>query len=142
MWVCFFDDRKKDGVSGPGTITENTDYLSDIINNNNYQDGAYTGTGSGFRGDITVEVMAEGGQITAITVVSSNDDKQFFDRAKSSIISDIISNQSVEVDAVSGATFSSSGIIEAVANALDLSYTNPNSERPGKGNGNKGKGKR
>ena len=63
------------------------------------------------------------------------------------------------MDAVSGATFSSNGIIEAVANALDLSYTNPNSEgprgnkhhgedsnedfpgeRPGKGHGNKGKG--
>ena len=63
-------------------------------------------------------------------MVSSNDDKQFFDRAKSSIISDIISTQSVEVDAVSGATFSSNGILEAVANALELSYTNPNSESP------------
>lgn len=132
--------ENKDGVSGPGTITENTDSLSDIINSNNYQDGVYTGTGSGFRGDITVEVTVEGGQITAITVVSSNDDKQFFDRAKSSIISDIISNQSVEVDAVSGATFSSNGIIEAVANALDISYTNPNSESPKRGHGNKGKG--
>jgi Na+-transporting NADH:ubiquinone oxidoreductase subunit NqrC len=45
------------------------------------------------------------------------------------VISDIIQKQFVNVDAVSGATFSSNGIIEVVANALNAGFTNPNSER-------------
>ena len=85
-----------------------------------YQDGIYTGVGSGFRGDISVKVTVEKGLISDITVLSSNDDAQFFDRAKSDIISQIISTQSVNVDTVSGATFSSNGIIAAVADALGI----------------------
>lgn len=104
-----------------------------------YQDGVYTGTGSGFRGDISVEVTVEGGVIVDITVISTEDDRQFFDRA-SSVISRIISAQSMDVDAVSGATFSSNGIIEAVADALNVPYSNPNNGSTQRGHGKKGVG--
>lgn len=83
-----------------------------------YKDGTYTGTGTGFRGQITVSVVVSGGKITKITTVSSKDDAKYFDRAFSSITKNIISDQSSEVDTVSGATFSSRGIISAVSNAL------------------------
>ena len=105
-----------------------------------YTDGVYTGIGSGFRGEISVEVTVENGLITDISVISSNDDKQFFDRASNSIISSIISTQSVDVDAVSGATFSSNGIIEAVADALNISFSNPNNEKIQREHGQKGNG--
>lgn len=85
-----------------------------------YKDGTYSGSGSGFRGETTtVSVTVSGGVITDIEAVSYGDDREFFDRAFSSIVSQIISTQSTEVDAVSGATFSSNGIMEAVANALN-----------------------
>ena len=90
-------------------------------------DGVYKGTGTGFRGTTTVSVTVAGGQITDITVDSYADDEQFFDRAKSGVIANILSQQSVQVDTVTGATFSSNGIIEAVTNALGLSYDNSNS---------------
>lgn len=68
-------------------------------------------------------VTVSGGKITDIKIDSYQDDQQFFERASSTIIQRIISNQSVNVDAVSGATYSSNGIKEAVANALNLSFT-------------------
>lgn len=83
-----------------------------------YRDGVYTGVGTGFRGKISVEVTVENGTITNITVLSSSDDRKFSKRAIKGILPNIISQQSVDVDTVSGATFSSNGILEAVADAL------------------------
>lgn len=91
-----------------------------------YLDGTYTGTGQGFRGDITVEVTVVGGAIQDITVISQQEDAQFFNRAESAVIQEILSSQSTDVTPVSGATFSSNGIMEAVSNALNLEFENPN----------------
>ncbi|MGN1457352.1 MAG: FMN-binding protein, partial [Acutalibacteraceae bacterium] len=55
----------------------------------------------------------------------------FFSKAKSSVISEIISKQSTAVSTVSGATFSSNGIIEAVSNALEIEFENPNATMGG-----------
>ena len=84
-----------------------------------YQDGIYTGTGTGYKGSTTVQVTVENRNISDITVLSTGDDAEFFNRAKSTLISEMISLQTTQVDAVTGATFSSNGIIEAVANALE-----------------------
>ena len=92
-----------------------------------FADGVYTGTGNGFRGATNVTVTVENSEITDITVNSYSDDEQFFSRAESGVISSIIKSQSTDVDAVSGATFSSNGIKEAVADALGIEFTNPNS---------------
>ena len=87
------------------------------------QDGTYTGVGSGFKGDIDVSVTVQNGYITDITIDHSPDTKKYFSRAKSKIIDRVITNQSVDVDTVSGATYSSNGILEAVADALGLEFT-------------------
>lgn len=84
-----------------------------------YKDGTYQGSGSGFRGASTVvSVVVSGGKISTINVDSYGDDKRFFDRAYSAISPEIISTQSASVDTVSGATYSSNGIMQAVTNAL------------------------
>ncbi len=80
-------------------------------------DGVYKGTGTGYAGDITVAVTIKDKQITAIDILSSSDDAAFFNRAKA-VIDRIIAGQTLDVDVVSGATFSSNGIISAVKNAL------------------------
>jgi uncharacterized protein with FMN-binding domain len=90
-------------------------------------DGTYTGSGTGFRGTTTVSVTVSNGTITAITVKSYADDAPYFSRAKSTVIAEILKAQSVSVSTVSGATFSSNGILEAVADALNLDFTNSNS---------------
>lgn len=80
-------------------------------------DGTYEGSAEGFNGEITVSVTVENGTVTDIEVLSENDTPDFFERA-TDIISDIRESQSLEVDAVSGATYSSRGIRDAVYNAL------------------------
>ena len=85
-----------------------------------YADGVYTGSGSGFRGVVSTQVTVEGGRITDVTILSSRDDSDFFQRAESGVIPAILQAQSVNVSAVSGATYSSRGILEAVADALQL----------------------
>lgn len=80
-------------------------------------DGIYKGTGTGYAGEVTVAVTIKDKQITAIDILSSSDDAAFFNRAKA-VIDRIIAGQTLDVDVVSGATFSSNGIISAVKNAL------------------------
>lgn len=95
-------------------------YSFDDSQKGNYIDGIYTGVGAGFRGDTKVQVTVENGYITDITVLSYEDDTEFFQKAESSILNQILSQQSLDVQNVSGATFSSNSIINAVANALDM----------------------
>ena len=81
-------------------------------------DGTYTGTAYGYDGDITVKVTIENGKITAIEASSEEEDQWYFEQAEKSVIAEIIASQSCEVDAVSGATYSSKGIMEAAAGAI------------------------
>ncbi len=84
-----------------------------------YEDGTWTGSGQGFGGIITVEVTIEDGSITAIDVTGhSGEDGAYYSEAEQ-MIDDIISAQSADVDTISGATFSSTGIRTAVAEALE-----------------------
>ena len=83
-----------------------------------YQDGTYEGTGTGYKGDIRVEVVVGNGEITSIEVTETTDDAAYFSQAEA-LTEEILDRQTTEgVDAVSGATFSSNGIIEAVKDAL------------------------
>lgn len=80
-------------------------------------DGVYKGSATGFSGPVTVAVTIMDKKITSIDILSSTDDEAFFNRAKG-VIDRIIASQSFDVDVVSGATYSSNGIIGAVKNAL------------------------
>ena len=80
-------------------------------------DGVYKGSATGFSGPVTVAVTIMDKKITSIDILSSTDDEAFFNRAKA-VIDWIIASQSFDVDVVSGATYSSNGIIGAVKNAL------------------------
>lgn len=83
-----------------------------------YQNGTFSGSGEGFEGPITVSVSIENDKITNIAVVSSSDDEPYWSEGKA-VINRILSAQSTNVDTVSGATFSSGGIIDAVRAALN-----------------------
>ena len=80
-------------------------------------DGVYKGSATGFSGPVTVAVTIMDKKIISIDILSSTDDEAFFNRAKG-VIDRIIASQSFDVDVVSGATYSSNGIIAAVKNAL------------------------
>ena len=90
------------------------------IDASNLKDGVYTGSGQGFRSVITVAVTVSGGKIAAIEIVSAGDDEPYFSNAKG-LIGSVIAAQSTSVDTISGATYSSKGILVAIKNALEQS---------------------
>ena len=123
------------------TYDSSSGLVSDANSSNDtskYKDGTYTGTGEGYRGTTKVKVVVKSGKITSITVVSYEDDEQWFSRAVDTVISEIKDSQSVDVDTVTGATFSSNGIRAAVADALNIDFTNPNDSASSEGGGQGG----
>lgn len=111
---------KKHQVSERVTDTETENVAEDTqtaTGSFELADGVYKGSATGFSGPVTVAVTIMDKKITSIDILSSTDDEAFFNRAKG-VIDRIISSQSFDVDVVSGATYSSNGIIGAVKNAL------------------------
>lgn len=82
-----------------------------------YKDGTFTGTANGYSGPITVAVTISGDKITGISLVSYVDDEDYISDAKK-VITRIVASNSTDVSTVSGATYSSGGIIDAVEAAL------------------------
>lgn len=83
-----------------------------------YVDGTYEGLGTGKNPGIKVRVTIKNDNITDITIISYNDNEEYFSEAAAVIPGSIIEAQSTNVDTVCGATLSSNGIIKAVADAL------------------------
>ncbi len=82
-----------------------------------YLDGIYTAEAMGFEGQITVQVTVAEDKITDITILSAEDEEEYLSRAKQ-VVPAILEGQSPNVDAISGATYSSTGILNAVKLAL------------------------
>lgn len=111
---------KKQQVSDRVTDTETENAAEDTqtaTGSFELADGVYKGSATGFSGPVTVAVTIMDKKIISIDILSSTDDEAFFNRAKG-VIDRIIASQSFDVDVVSGATYSSNGIIGAVKNAL------------------------
>ena len=106
------DNAAKEDAEETDTEEESDD------SENVYKDGTYTGSAQGFGGTITVQVTLASDEITDIQVTSAPGEDSAYLSQGEGVISSIISAQSTDVDTVSGATFSSTGIINAVVDAL------------------------
>ena len=84
------------------------------------KDGICTGTADAFRGDVEVQVTVENQKVTDISILSYCDTEEYFFRAAPYVIGQMKEEQSLNIDALSGATYSSNGIIHATANALEI----------------------
>ena len=91
------------------------------------KDGKYQGNGTGFKGNVKAEVVVSGGKISGINILENVDDAPYFDKAKT-LIPSIISKQSLKVDSISGATYSSNGIKSAVRDALKKAGSSQDSD--------------
>lgn len=101
------------GVGQGSTTTPTTE-----VPEGGYKDGTYQGSGTGFGGTITVQVTVSGGKITTVDILSASGETGSYFASAQGVVSKVLSSQSPNVDAVSGATYSSNGIIQAVQNAL------------------------
>lgn len=104
---------------------KNSNRRSDEINNEEIQfsseksTGTYEVTAEGYEGPITVEVTVKNSVITKVIVTNHNETEGLADRALVEIPEAIIQSNSTNVDIISGATFTSKAIIEAVIEAKD-----------------------
>ena len=112
-------EAKDNAVKEDAGEADSTDAEEESDDSENvYKDGTYTGSAQGFGGAITVQVTLVNDEITDIQVTGApGEDSAYLSQAEG-VISSIISAQSTDVDTVSGATFSSTGIINAVVDAL------------------------
>lgn len=77
------------------------------------------GTAKGRNGEVTVEVQYGDGKIQSVKVTEHKETAGLADPAIEKIPAEIVSANSVNVDAVSGATVTSKAIMKAVENALE-----------------------
>lgn len=120
---------------------ENLELVKEVAQeaNTKYKDGVFQGSAKGYSGTVTVEVEIKNSKITSIKVLRNSDTPSFFGQAKSKVIDAIISAQNTKVDVVTGATYSSKGIINAVRNALIKAAVDPNSVEAAENNSNENK---
>ena len=107
-------DSADNKESSDKTDSEETSDDSDNV----YKNGTFEGSGTGYGGTITVQVTLEDDTITAVSVVSAPGEDSAYLSQGENVINSIISEQNTDVDTISGATFSSTGILEAVNDAL------------------------
>ena len=117
--------EKASEASGDKASTNSSDASSDsqVADEDSisgaYKDGECFGKASSYNGNVEVKVTISGGKITAIDIVKTKDDEEYFFDAQKKVIPEILEKQSTDVDAVAGATTSSEGICHAVQKALE-----------------------
>jgi len=82
------------------------------------EDTFYEGAAMGYRGMIRVRVGFEQGTITEITVMESREDQSIGGAAIEELTDLVLMYNTTEIDAVSGATETSKGFLEAIENAI------------------------
>ena len=90
----------------------------------NYKDGVYTGTGTGYGGDIKVQVTVSGGRISEIEILEEQESAGIADNAMVQTPERIIADQTTDIELVTGATATSRGIRDAVQDALEGAHNN------------------
>lgn len=95
-----------------------TEPVSEAGNDSIYKDGTYTGDAKGYGGNIKVQVVIAGGEITDIEVLSAKDEDEAYYNTAIRIIDNMLDKQTPNVDTISSATYTSTGIKNAVIAAL------------------------
>ena len=91
----------------------------DFFRESLYTPGTYDGTGRGYRGPIHVQVQVIPAGIEDITITGHSEGVYPGAYAMEELLDTILETGSVDLDAVSGATYSSRGFLEAVQAALE-----------------------
>lgn len=121
-------DRAQKVAENEAAVAEVEAYNEEILKSmsgssgqqeSDWADGVYEGEGIGFGGSIVVSVTVADGKLKQIDVLSADgEDPAYYEQAES-VLEEMVRSQSTDVDTVSGATFSSGGLIEAAQNALE-----------------------
>ena len=83
------------------------------------RNGSYTSEGRGFSGPIRARVIVRNHRIVKIIILEQQEVVEYWSKVRMKMPQEILEKQNIDVDVVSGATYSSKGLIEAVTNALE-----------------------
>jgi len=86
--------------------------------------GTFTGEARGYGGMLRVEVKTADNKITAVRVVEQRETPGIADPALTRIPQAIVSQQSIAIDGITGATMTSKAILDAVAQAIGKARAN------------------
>lgn len=111
--------EKDEKIAKLNAQIENADSEEQNTDEGSYKDGTYTGEAEGFGGTVAVEVTVKKQKITAVDITSAEGEDGSYLSMAEDIIPEILDAQSAEVDTISGATFSSTGIKNAAKQALE-----------------------
>lgn len=84
-----------------------------------YVPGEYTGTASGFGGEVSVTVTVDENAITQASIAGEAETERLGGAAMSVLADQIMEKQSADLDIVAGATYTSEAVVSALKNALD-----------------------
>jgi len=126
------DEDNKDQVNDEPEVTTETaaEVVTEaVISDKNNQvlfdglllnDGTYYGSADAYGPDLETEVVVTNGLVVEVNVISHNEKRvSFYGQAMDTIPLTIVEEQSLEVDSISGATYTSYGIMMSVENALE-----------------------
>lgn len=115
------------------TTKELPQKLSAVKEGGKYKNGTYQGSAQGFGGKITVSVTIKKGKISSIKVENAPGEGSAYLKKAKGLISTMVKKQTTNVDAVSGATYSSNGLVRAVRNALSKAEESKSDPKKKKG---------
>jgi len=84
-----------------------------------YTPGAYEGIGNGYKGPIHVRIQTSAAGIEDIAIVSHQESNFPGLAAMEQLLEQVLETGETDIDAISGATYSSRGFLQAVENALE-----------------------
>ncbi|MGL5956256.1 MAG: FMN-binding protein, partial [Brevinema sp.] len=83
--------------------------------------GSFEGSGEGRNGTITTRVTISEGKISDIVVIESQESPEYFEPIFNQIVATMIAHNNINIEAISGATLSSEGVVNSVKEALKQS---------------------
>ena len=84
-------------------------------------DGVFQGEAEGYGGPVRVQVTIDNGFISQVELISAEGEDQAWLNMALPLLDTIVQEQTTQIDVVSGATFSSSGILNGATRALEQS---------------------
>lgn len=117
--VTMPDNSLSDSKSQVDNSNQGTAASSNPLQQRKYNDGTYTGVGYGHRSGLEVSVSIKDDKIVNIDILSNRETPQYARLPFQIVPGEIMQIQLTNVDTVSGATETSDGIMEAVADALN-----------------------
>ncbi|WNS45582.1 FAD-dependent oxidoreductase [Paenibacillus sp. MMS20-IR301] len=113
------------GTNSGANINTSSNETADNTEKITFKSGTYTGSADGKNGTVQVEVTFSEHKIESVKVIHFNETEGVSDASVVKIPEAIVANQSLNIDAISGATVTSDAILAAVSDCVTQAGADP-----------------